>query len=80
MAVKIRLARQGKRKNPHYRIVACDSRSARDGKFLEKLGTYDPMQEPAAVSLNEDRVKYWLGVGAQTSETVKSILDKNLSK
>ena len=80
MAVKIRLARQGKKKNPHYRIVACDSRFARDGRFLEKLGTYDPMKKPAVVEINEDRIKYWLSVGAQTSDTVKSILDKNLSK
>ena len=78
MAVKIRLARQGRKKRPHYRIVACDSRSPRDGKFIEKLGTYDPLKVPHLVELDEERVQYWLGVGAQPSERVKGILDKHL--
>ena len=80
MAVKIRLARQGRKKRPHYRIVACDSRSPRDGKFIEKLGTYDPLKDPKIVELNAERVQYWLGVGAQPSERVKSLLDKHLTE
>ncbi|MBF0201551.1 MAG: 30S ribosomal protein S16 [Desulfamplus sp.] len=79
MSVKIRLARAGTKKRPFYRIVAADSESPRDGRFLEKLGTYNPMVEPAAITLQEERVKYWLGVGAQATTTVKSILKKNLS-
>ena len=80
MAVKIRLARQGRKKRPHYRIVACDSRSPRDGQFIEKLGTYDPLKDPKIVELNAERVQYWLGVGAQPSERVKSLLDKHLQE
>ncbi len=74
MAVKIRLTRKGTKKKPFYRIVAADIESPRDGRFLELLGTYDPMVDPAAITLKEDRVKYWLGEGAQPSTTVKSIL------
>ncbi|MCG8689387.1 MAG: 30S ribosomal protein S16 [Desulfobacterales bacterium] len=76
MAVKIRLTRKGTKKKPFYRIVAADVEAPRDGKFLEALGTYDPMQDPAVVTLKEDRVKYWLGEGAEPSTTVKSILKK----
>ncbi len=76
MAVKIRLTRKGTKKKPFYRIVAADIEAPRDGKFLEALGTYDPMQDPAVVTLKEDRVKYWLGEGAEPSTTVKSILKK----
>ncbi|WP_319524238.1 30S ribosomal protein S16 [uncultured Desulfosarcina sp.] len=76
MAVKIRLARHGAKKRPFYRIVAADSESPRDGRFLEKLGTYNPLQNPAAVALNADRVKYWIGQGATPSDTVKSILKR----
>jgi small subunit ribosomal protein S16 len=64
MAVKIRLARHGAKKRPFYRIVAADSESPRDGRFLEKLGTYNPLQDPAQVDLDADRVKYWIGQGA----------------
>jgi small subunit ribosomal protein S16 len=74
MAVKIRLTRKGTKKKPFYRIVAADSECPRDGRFLELLGTYDPMVDPAAVSLKQDRVQYWLGEGAKPSTTVKSIL------
>jgi small subunit ribosomal protein S16 len=76
MAVKIRLARHGAKKRPFYRIVAADSESPRDGRFLEKLGTYNPLQNPVQVSLNTDRVKYWIGQGAKPTDTVKSILKR----
>ena len=74
MAVRIRLTRKGTKKKPFYRIVAADIESPRDGRFLELLGTYDPMVEPAAITLKEDRIKYWLGEGAKPSTTVQSIL------
>ena len=76
MAVKIRLTRKGTKKKPFYRIVAADIERPRDGRFLELLGTYNPMVEPAAVTLKEDRIQYWLGEGAIPSNTVKSILKK----
>lgn len=74
MAVKIRLTRKGTKKKPFYRIVAADIESPRDGKFLELLGTYNPMTEPAAITLKEDRIQYWLEEGAKPSTTVQSIL------
>lgn len=80
MTVKIRLARGGAKKKPFYRIVAADSEFPRDGRFLERLGTYDPMVEPAAITLKQDRIDYWLGVGAQVTTTVKSILKKERAK
>ena len=76
MAVKIRLARHGAKKRPFYRIVAADSDSPRDGRFLEKLGTYNPLQDPALVVLDKDRVNYWIGQGATPSDTVKTILKR----
>jgi len=76
MAVRIRLTRKGTRKRPFYRIVAADIECPRDGRFLELLGTYNPMVNPAAVTLKEDRVKYWLGEGALPSTTVRSILKR----
>ncbi len=76
MSVKIRLTRQGTKKRPFYRIVAADTQFPRDGRFLEVLGTYNPMTEPASVELKQDRIDYWLGTGAQPSTTVKSILKK----
>jgi small subunit ribosomal protein S16 len=76
MAVKIRLARHGAKKRPFYRIVAADSDSPRDGRFLEKLGTYNPLQDPAQVILDTDRVKYWIGQGATPSDTVRTILKR----
>ena len=75
--VKIRLQRFGAHKAPQYRIVAADSRSPRDGKFLEILGTYNPLTEPATVSLDADKVKAWLANGAQPTVTVKNILKAN---
>ncbi len=76
MAVKLRLTRKGTKKKPFYRIVAADIEAPRDGKFLEAVGTYDPMQDPAVVTLKQDRVQYWLEQGAKPSTTVKSILKK----
>lgn len=74
MAVHIRLRRMGKKKQAFYRIVAADSRRARDGRFLEVLGTYNPIDRPATVVVKEDRLTYWLDEGAQTSDTVGSLL------
>lgn len=76
MSVKIRLARHGAKKRPFYRIVAADSECPRDGRFLEKLGTYNPLRDPIEVVLDMERVNYWLGQGAIPTDTVKSILKK----
>jgi len=76
MSVKIRLARHGAKKRPYYRIVAADSESPRDGKFLEKIGTYNPLTDPAEVTLSADRVQYWMDQGAEPSNTVKNLLKK----
>ena len=76
MSVKIRLTRKGSKKKPFYRIVAADVEFPRDGRFLENLGTYDPMQDPAVINLKEERVQYWLGEGAKPTTTVASILKK----
>lgn len=76
MSVKLRLSRAGARKRPFYRIVAADTRSPRDGRFLEKLGTYDPLTEKGTLVVKRDRVDYWLGVGAQPTETVARLLRK----
>jgi small subunit ribosomal protein S16 len=76
MAVKIRLARHGAKKRPFYRIVAADSESPRDGRFIERLGTYNPLRNPAAVDLKKDRISYWIDQGATPSDTVRSILKR----
>ena len=76
MAVHIRLLRMGKKRQPFYRIVAADSRRARDGRFLEILGTYNPIRKPAVVTLFEDRVNHWMEVGATPSDTVHSLLSQ----
>ncbi len=76
MPVKIRLARHGAKKRPFYRIVAADIEAPRDGKFLEILGTYDPLKDPVAVTLQTDRIQYWMGQGAIPTDTVRSILKK----
>lgn len=76
MAVKIRLTRMGDKKTPFYRIVVADGRSPRDGKFIDILGTYDPLKEPAEVKLDADKVKDWLSKGAQPTDTVKAVLAK----
>ena len=75
--VKLRLQRFGAHKAPKYRIVAADSRSPRDGKFLEILGTYNPKTNPAEVTLNADAIKAWIAKGAQPTVTVKNILVAN---
>jgi small subunit ribosomal protein S16 len=77
MAVKIRLSRQGKKKAPFYRLVVADSRSPRDGKFIELIGTYNPMTDPASVTINEERALYWLKEGATPSDTARGLLKKH---
>ena len=76
MGVRIRLARHGAKKKPFYRIVVADGESPRDGRFLEKVGTYDPLKDPAEVTLSQDRVKYWIDKGAIPSDTVKNLFKK----
>ena len=79
MAVAIRLSRGGAKKRPYYRIVVADSRAARDGKYLEQIGTYNPMlpkDSGERVKLNEDRPRHWLSVGAQPSDTVRDLMRK----
>ncbi len=70
----IRLARIGKKKKPYYRVVVIERTRARDGRVREAVGTYDPLKKPAEVKLDADRIKYWLGVGAQPSDTVRSFI------
>ena len=74
MAVKLRLRRMGKKKQPIYKVVAADSRSPRDGKFLEAVGLYNPLTNPHKIDLKEERIFYWLNNGAQPTDTVKSLL------
>ncbi|CUX30511.1 30S ribosomal protein S16 [Clostridium sp. C105KSO13] len=74
MAVKIRLKRMGQKKAPFYRIVVADSRSPRDGKFIEEIGTYDPNMEPSVIKVDEEAAKKWLNNGAQPTEVVGKIL------
>ena len=76
MAVKIRLARHGRKKRPFYRIVVADERFSRDGRFLEKVGSYNPLTDPAEISVEKERVAYWLEQGALPTSTVKSLLRK----
>lgn len=76
MSVKIRLARHGAKKRPFYRIVVADSKSPRDGRFLENVGTYNPVIDPAEVVLKQERIKYWIDQGAIITDTVKSLLKK----
>ena len=73
MAVKIRLRRMGKKKAPVYRIIVADSRSPRDGKFIEEIGTYDPTKDPSEYHVNEELAKKWLSNGAQPTDTVSRI-------
>ena len=73
MAVKIRLRRMGQKKAPYYRIVVADSRSPRDGRFIDEIGTYDPMKQPSAYHVDEEAAKKWLANGAQPTETVARI-------
>ena len=76
MSVKIRLARHGAKKRPFYRIVVADNESPRDGRFLEVVGTYNPLTDPAQVELKSERVKHWMEQGAKPTDTVKSLLKK----
>lgn len=76
MAVRIRLARHGRKRKPFYRLVVADSRSPRDGRYIEQLGTYDPMQDPAEIKVDGERAAYWLSNGASPSDTARSILRK----
>ncbi|MCA6069670.1 MAG: 30S ribosomal protein S16 [Endomicrobium sp.] len=77
MAVRLRLQRRGKPKRPYYRVVAVDQRSKRDGEPIEILGQYDPIAVDNKFNVNMDRVNYWLGTGAQASETVAALIKKN---
>ena len=74
--VKIRLRRMGAKKAPYYRIVVADSRSPRDGRFIEEIGTYDPMAENDKITVNMERAKYWIANGAQPTDTVRGLLKK----
>ena len=77
MAVRIRLMRAGTHKRPYYRVVAADSRMPRDGRFLEILGTYDPLQQPALVKMDEEKTLAWLKKGAEPSGTAKQLIKKS---
>jgi small subunit ribosomal protein S16 len=77
MAVSIRLRREGAKNRPYYKVVVADSRSPRDGKFIEAIGTYDPKKTGRNSWLNVERAEYWIGKGAQPSDTVRSLIKKN---
>ncbi len=77
MAVKIRLRRLGAKKAPYYRIVVADSRAPRDGRFIEEIGTYNPMTNPSTVTVDAEKVKTWIANGAQPTDSVRSLLKKN---
>ena len=76
MAVKIRLKRMGAKKAPFYRIVAADSRAPRDGRFIEEIGTYNPIVEPAEIKFDKDAAKKWISNGAQPTDTVRALFRK----
>lgn len=80
MSVKIRLSRFGRKKMPYYRIVVADIEAKRDGKFLDIVGTYDPLQDPAAVNFDEEKLNSWIGKGAIPTQTVKSLILKHCGK
>ena len=75
--VKIRLRRMGAKKNPFYRIVVADAMSPRDGRCIEEIGTYDPLKEPSAVTVDNDRAQYWIKNGAQPTDKVRALLKKS---
>ena len=77
MAVRIRLRRQGRRNRAFFRVVVTDKRSPRDGRFIEQVGYYDPVAEPPVIKLKEDRIAYWVGVGALPSDSVKDLLRRS---
>jgi small subunit ribosomal protein S16 len=74
--VKIRLMRMGMKGAPSYRVVVADARSPRDGRIIENIGWYNPRTEPSSININPERARYWLGVGAQPSESVRSLLER----
>ncbi|MGI6224691.1 MAG: 30S ribosomal protein S16 [Peptococcales bacterium] len=76
MATKIRLKRMGAKKNPFYRLVVADTRSPRDGRFIDEIGTYNPTKEPALIDIDAEKAKKWIETGAQPSDTVKSLFKK----
>ena len=76
MAVRIRLSRGGSKKRPFYRVVAADQRAPRDGRFIEEIGTYDPLKTPADVKIDADKAKQWIANGAQPTDTVRALLKK----
>ncbi len=77
MAVKMRLRRMGAKKAPFYRVIVADSRSPRDGRFIDEIGYYNPLTNPAEIKIDAEKAKTWLGNGAQPTETVKSLLKKS---
>ena len=77
MAVKIRLKRMGAKKNPFYRIVVADSRTPRDGRFIEEIGTYDPLKQPSEVRVDKEKVEQWISNGAQPTDTVDRLFKEN---
>ena len=77
MAVKIRLRRMGAKKAPFYRVVVADSRYPRDGRFIEEIGTYNPMTNPASISIDAEKAKKWMATGAQPTDSVKSLLKRS---
>lgn len=77
MAVRIRLTRLGRKKKPFYRIIAANSEAKRDGKFLEVIGTYDPLQDPAVIKIDDGKLEKWLSQGAKPSETVSSLIKQH---
>ncbi|NMC62504.1 MAG: 30S ribosomal protein S16 [SAR324 cluster bacterium] len=78
MSVMLRLARHGQKKRPFYRIVAASKQARRDGRFIEIVGNYDPLSNPPAVTLKEDRIRYWVGVGAKATASVQTLIKKNI--
>ncbi len=77
MAVKIRLRRMGRKKRPFYRVIVADSRSPRNGRFIEEIGWYDPLQDPGEIKIDEEKAKKWLATGAQPTDTARSLLKKS---
>ena len=77
MAVKVRMTRKGNRGNPFYRVVVADERSPRDGRYIELIGTYDPLKDPAEIKLNHERIEYWKSHGAKFSDTVSGLIKKS---
>ncbi len=77
MAVKIRLRRMGRKKRPFYRVIVADSRSPRNGRFIEEIGWYDPLQDPGEIKIDEEKAKKWLANGAQPTDTARSLLKKS---